>query len=445
MKQAKKLEITYRPIDKLKPHAGNVRTHSQAQINQIAKSIQHFDFANPILIDKNGRIIAGHGRVLAARLLGISELPTVCLAEMSEADIRAYVIADNRLAEKAGWDRELLGLELQYLSDLEIDFDLTLTGFELPEVDILLDELKLQDKKEGEPDPADQAPSPNHDVVITQPGDIWNIGNHRLICGDAIQVETHQRLLTDRRARMVFSDPPYNVPISGHVCGLGAIQHQEFAMASGEMSKKEFTFFLTKAFQHLAAFSVDGSIHFQCMDWRHIGEMLAAGDKAYSEMKNLCVWAKNNGGMGSLYRSQHELVFVFKSGKLPHINNVELGKHGRYRTNVWNYAGVNSFGEHRDDLNLHPTVKPVAMVVDAIYDCSNRGDIVLDAFAGSGTTLVAAEKAGRCCYGIEIDPIYCDVTLRRMKEQFDMDAVLQGTGKSFSEMESESISSGNEQ
>ena len=271
--------------------------------------------------------------------------------------------------------------------------------------------------------------------AVTRPGDIWRIGSHRLICGNSTRSETYQALLGEQRAQLVFTDPPYNVPISGHVGGLGAVQHREFAMASGEMSPAEFTAFLQTVFGHLAAYSVDGSIHFQCMDWRHLQEMLAAGTAAYSDLKNLCVWAKNNGGMGSLYRSQHELVFVFKSGTAPHINNVELGKHGRYRTNVWSYAGVNSFGGDRDDLSLHPTVKPVAMVADAIRDCSHRKAIVLDAFVGSGTTLIAAEKTGRRGYGIEIDPAYCDVTICRLHAVCGLDAVLEATGQRFAEVE----------
>jgi DNA modification methylase len=242
-------------------------------------------------------------------------------------------------------------------------------------------------------------------------------------------------LLGEARAQLVFTDPPYNVPIAGHVGGLGSVQHREFAMASGEMSPSEFTAFLTSVFAHLAEFSVDGSIHFQCMDWRHVNEILHAGRNAYSELKNICIWAKNNGGMGSLYRSQHEFVFVFKSGIEPHINNVELGKHGRYRTNVWNYAGVNSFGNDRSDLALHPTVKPVALVADAIRDCSHRKGIVLDAFAGSGTTLIAAEQTGRRGYAIEIDPLYCDVIIRRLRAVCGLEATLEGTGKSFQEIE----------
>jgi DNA modification methylase len=233
---------------------------------------------------------------------------------------------------------------------------------------------------------------------------------------------------------MVFSDPPYNVPIAGHVGGLGKIQHREFAMASGEMSEAEFTAFLSSVFAQLASYSVDGAIHFQCIDWRHIGEMLDAGKASYSELKNICVWSKANAGMGSFYRSQHELVCVFKSGNAPHINNIELGKYGRYRTNVWAYAGVNGFGETRSDLELHPTVKPVAMVEDAIRDCSQRKGIVLDPFSGSGTTLVAAERTGRCGFAIEFDPLYCDVSLRRLRSVCGLQAVLQATGQKFEDV-----------
>jgi DNA modification methylase len=343
------------------------------------------------------------------------------------------VIADNKLAENAGWDRNLLGLELQYLTELDIDFDVTITGFELPEIDLLIGELS---PAANDNDPADEIIEPAPGPAVSRLSDIWIIGQHRLICADSTKAESYQALLGSERAQMVFSDPPYNVPISGHVGGLGAIQHREFAMASGEMSQPQFTGFLGSVFRHLVDYSADGSIHFQCMDWRHVQEMLTAGNAAYTEHKNICVWAKSNGGMGSLYRSQHEFVFVFKSGTAPHINNIELGKYGRNRTNVWNYAGVNSFGGDRSDLNLHPTVKPVAMVADAIWDCSNRKGIVLDPFVGSGTTLIAAEKTGRRGYGIEIDPQYCDVTIRRLRAVCGLRAVLEATGETFDEIAS---------
>jgi DNA modification methylase len=424
------LRIEYQPISALVPCPNNPRTHSKKQIEQIARSLRHFGFTNPVLIDDRNGIVAGHGRVAAARLIGLADIPTVRLRDMSEADIRAYVIADNKLAENAGWDRTLLALEFQYLSELEDAFDLSLTGFELPEIDVALAEL-VPDGGDGGPDPADEVPEVAPGPAVTQPGDIWHIGAHRLICGNSLARETYAALLDDARAQMVFTDPPYNVPIGGHVCGSGSVQHREFAMASGEMSPAEFTDFLSRVFAHLAEFSADGSIHFQCMDWRHMGEMLSAGGKAYGELKNLCVWAKTNGGMGSLYRSQHELVFVFKAGRAPHINNVELGRHGRYRTNVWTYPGVNSFGGGQDDLALHPTVKPAALVRDAILDCSHRNGIVLDAFAGSGTTLVAAEQTGRRGFGIEIDPHYCDVILRRLGDLCGLKARLGEDGSDF--------------
>lgn len=429
----KNRQIEYRPVAALIPRTGNPRTHSQKQIAQIAQSIRHFGFTNPVLLDEENGIIAGHGRVEAAKLIGMTEVPTVCLRDMSEADIRAYVIADNKLAENAGWDRTLLALEFQYLSELDIDFDLSLTGFELPEIDVALAGLQLGGEEAAE-DPADVVPAAADGPRVSRPGDIWHIGPHRLICGDALKRETYSRLLGEDRAQMVFTDPPYNVPISGHVCGLGSIQHREFAMAAGEMSRDEFISFLTDVFTQLADFSTNGSIHFQCIDWRHIGELLRAGEAVYTELKNICVWAKTNGGMGSLYRSQHELVCVFKVGTSPHINNVELGRHGRYRTNVWTYAGVNSFGSGQSDLALHPTVKPVALVRDAILDCSRRKGIVLDAFCGSGTTLIAAEQTGRRGYGIEIDPIYCDVILRRARQVSGLEAILGEDGPTFEDV-----------
>lgn len=431
------LELHYRKLADLKPRATNPRTHSKKQIAQLVRSIQRFGFTNPVLIDDDDGLIAGHGRVEAARQLGMEEVPTVRLSEMSEADIRAYVIADNRLAELAGWNDELLALEFQYLSQLDIEFDVTLTGFALPEIDILLDGLRVGvgDEKLSAEDEALASTGP----AVTRMGDLWQIGSHRLLCGDALDAASYQALLGDERAQMVFADPPYNVPITGHVSGLGKVEHREFAMASGEMSPEAFTQFLTQVFSQLAAWSSDGALHYLCMDWRHVKEMLAAGEVAYSELKNLCIWAKTNGGMGSLYRSQHELVFVYKAGKGAHINNVELGKHGRNRTNLWTYPGVNSFGGGRGDLALHPTVKPVALVADAIRDASHRKGIVLDVFGGSGTTLIAAEETGRQGRAMEIDPLYCDTILRRLKKVCGLDAVLVSTNQTFAEVEAERV------
>ena len=427
----RKLTIIHQRVDALTPYAQNARTHSKKQIRQIADSIKIFGWTNPVLVDSTGGVIAGHGRIEAAKLLGMEKVPTIRLEDLTEAEVRAYVIVDNKLAENAGWDRELLAIEFQGLLELDLDFDITITGFEMPEIDILIGDLDADE----EDDPADEVPEVSDGPAITQPGDIWCIGKHRFLCGDALNPVSYGRLLDGAQAQMIFTDPPFNVKIEGHVSGLGKVKHREFAMASGEMTEDEFTAFLATVFVNLASHSADGAIHFVCMDWRHIGEVIAAGRDAYTELKNLCVWAKTNGGMGSLYRSQHELVFVFKAGNGAHINNVELGKHGRYRTNVWSYPGINSFGKDRDaDLALHPTVKPVKLVADAILDCSMRGGIVLDSFAGSGTTLIAAEKTGRRGYGIELDPQYCDVIVKRLAAAAKVEAIHAETGKPFCEI-----------
>ena len=429
------LQITYVSPDGLTPYPNNARTHSKKHIRQIADSIRRFGWTNPILVDSYGGVIAGHGRLLAARELGMTEVPVVPVTTMTEAEKRAYIIADNKLAENAGWDREILALELQSLLDMEIDLDITLIGFDMAEIDILISETQAEtEEPEAVPDIDRDRPA------VTRSGDLWEIGSHHVLCGDATRAEDIARLLAGAQAQMVFTDPPYNVPVDGHVCGLGKVKHREFAMASGEMTREQFTGFLEKVFGNLARHSVDGAIHFVCMDWRHISEVMAAADGVYAEFKNLCVWAKTNGGMGSLYRSQHELVFVFKTGKAPHINNVELGRHGRNRTNVWQYAGVNTFGDERDEnLQLHPTVKPVALVADAIRDCSRRGGIVLDVFAGSGSTLVAAAKTGRRGYGLELDPAYVDVTVRRLQAETGDKAVLMATGETFAQLKASRV------
>ena len=424
------LAVTYLAIADLKPYARNPRTHSKKQIKQIADSIQTFGWTNPILIDAAGGVIAGHGRLEAAKQLGIERVPTIRIEDLTEAQKRAYVIADNRLAELAGWDDELLAIELQLLSTLDLDFDLDLTGFETAEIDLLIGSLEADDRP-AEPEPAFEGPDRSQPAVSV-PGDIWRLGDHVLLCGDALKAECYATLMGGEKAKMVFTDPPYNVPIAGHVSGLGKIKHDDFAMASGEMSESEFIGFLRTAFGHMADFSVDGSLHYLCMDWRHAYELLDAARGVYSELKNLCVWNKDNGGMGSLYRSKHELVFVFKNGTAKHVNNVELGRYGRNRTNVWDYAGANSLSSDRaNDLALHPTVKPVALVADAILDASKRGGIILDPFAGSGSTLLAAEKIGRRARAIELDPYYVDTIIRRFQKGTGKEAVISDSGLPF--------------
>ena len=413
------LTIKYKDPRKLKPRLKNPRTHTPRQIKQIAASITEFGFISPVLIDARDEIVAGHARVTAAISLGMTDVPTVGVDHLSPTQIRAYVIADNRLAENAGWDRNLLALELQELS-FQPNFDVTVTGFEMAEIDLIVGEAS-----DNEPDEADVIPEIDRSTpAVSRPGDCWQIGDHFLLCGDALKPRSYERLLHSKRAQMVFTDPPYNVRIAGNVSGLGKAQHREFAMASGEMNQREFTTFLRLALTNLAEFSVDGSIHFVCMDWRHIRELADAADDAYTELKNICVWSKTNAGMGSLYRSAHELIFVYKNGRAKHINNVELGRFGRSRTNIWEYAGMSSFGKERDaTLAGHPTPKPLALVSDAILDCSKRGGIILDAFAGSGTTLLAAEKTGRCGYGIELDPHYTDLVIKRFGEVYGLEAV----------------------
>jgi DNA modification methylase len=428
----RELSVELMPIGSLKPSAHNPRTHSAKQIRQLADSIRQFGFTNPILIDADGGVLAGHGRAEAAKLLGFEKVPAIRLDQMSEAQKRAYVLADNKLAANAGWDRELLALELQYLAELELDFDVTITGFETAEIDLVIGELEVrQPTDQADELPAVDAAAP----AATQLGDLWLLGKHRVLCADARVAESFERLLDGAQAQMIFTDPPYNVPIDGHVCGSGAIRHREFMMATGEMSEVEFEEFLRTSFRLLAVHSADGSIHFICMDWRHLSELLAAGREVYPELKNLCVWNKDNGGLGSLYRSKHELVFVFKRGSGKHINNVELGRFGRNRTNVWDYPGVNSIHQGRlDDLAMHPTVKPVALVADAIRDCSKRDGIVLDCFGGSGTTLIAAHKTGRRGYLIELDPSYVDVTVKRFEQLTGETAIHAETRRSFSEL-----------
>ena len=422
-------KIAYMQTRDLVPNPNNARTHSRRQIEQIARSIERFGFNNPVLVDSGNQILAGHGRVAAAKLLGIDPIPALKIEHLTDVEKRAYILADNRLAEKAGWDGETLAIELQGLIDL--DFDIELTGFETGEIDVLLD-----GGDTAADDPDDVYPGYDQARSVTRAGDSWRLGDHVLVCGDARSAATYQRLMTDERAVYCVTDPPYNVRIDGHASGLGRVRHREFAMASGEMSQAEFAAFLAQVFQQIRRYTVDGAIAAIFMDWRHMTEMLVAGQKTFTELKNLCVWVKPNGGMGSFYRSRHELAFIWKCSPGKHVNNLELGQHGRSRTNVWEYAGVNSFKRGRmQELESHPTVKPVAMVADAIRDCSRRGDLVLDPFCGSGTVFLAAERSGRHVRAIEIDSHYCDVAIRRWQMRTGKSATHIESGATFTELE----------
>ena len=420
-----------KPLSTLKSDPRNARLHSKQQIRQIARSIQSFGFNVPVIVDSSNKILCGHGRVEAAKSLGLEQIPVIQLDHLTEARARAFAIADNRLTENAAWNEQLLGEIFSELSVLDLDFSLEDTGFSMGEIDLRIEGLNAPDKA----NPADTLPDPLPRVV-SQAGDLWLLGKHRMLCGSALEAGSFGMLMQGKKADLIFTDPPYNVRIDGHVSGKGKAKHQEFAMASGEMSVSEFTQFLEQVFGLLASHSKSGSIHFICMDWRHLPETLTAGAKTYAELKNLCVWVKDKGGMGSLYRSQHELVLVYKHGKDGHRNNVELGKFGRNRTNVWQYAGANTLsrqGHEGDLLAMHPTVKPINLVADALLDCSARKDIVLDSFLGSGTTLLAAERTGRICYGLELSPAYVDLAIRRWQDMTGEQAIHALSGQSFAE------------
>jgi 16S rRNA G966 N2-methylase RsmD len=433
-KAAGHVAVIYRRIDQLRLDPKNPRLHRPKQIRQIAHSIEAFGFNCPVLVDATLKVIAGHGRVLAAQLLGWNEAPTIRLDHLSEAQARAFMIADNRLTENATWDDDLLAEQLQDLACLDLDFDLEVTGLDTGEIDLRIDSLNGQKHESEDVVPASSGPP------VSRLGDLWYLGEHRIYCGSALELSSYAELMNDRKAAMVFSDPPYNVKIGGNVSGLGSFQHREFVMASGEMSEADFTLFLIRSFSLMRDHSTSGSIHFICMDWRHLGELLAAGRATYNELKNLCVWVKSNAGMGSFYRSQHELIAAFLSGHGPHRNNVMLGRYGRNRTNVWTYPSINSFGrigEEGNLLALHPTVKPVALVADAVMDCSARNDVVLDPFCGSGTTVIAAERTGRRCYGLELDPRYVDTIVRRWQAFTRDSARHSASDRSFDQMQVE--------
>ena len=387
----------------------------------------------PVLIDASLNVVAGHGRIMAARVLGLSDVPTISLEHLSEAQARAFKIADNRLTDNSVWDDRLLAQQLKELSILDLDFNLEVTGFEVGEIDLRIQGLEC----DGEANNAAEAiPAATADPPVSCEGDLWALGENRVLCGNALNADAYRVLMQGQRATMIFTDPPYNVPIAGNVSNPGAIRHREFAMASGEMSVEEFTAFLTKTCSLLARYSADGSIHFVCIDWRHLGELLAAGKTVYTELKNICVWAKNRAGMGAFYRSRHELIFVFKAGRALHRNNIQLGQYGRDRSNVWMYPSPRTLSEEGNLLALHPTVKPVALVADAIMDCTERGEIVLDGFLGSGTTVIAAERTGRHCYGLELDPLYVDTIVRRW-QAFTRGSARHASGRSFNEIEAE--------
>lgn len=427
-----KKQIVYRSISSLKPWKGNARVRGKGQEEHLDKSVERFGFNNPVQIDEDGNILAGHARVAVAKRRKMELVPTITISNLTEAEKHAYVITDNKSAELAVWNWETLGAELELIDDLDNDFDLTITGFDMAEIDMAITSISNDSSDE-----IFEVPIPAIEKeVVSRPGDLWVLGRHKLFVGDATLFSSYQKLMDGSLAKIVFTDPPYNVPIKGNVSGLGSKTHDEFVMASGEMSQEEFTCFLERVFYELVGWSTKGSIHYICMDWRHMQELMDAAHDIYSELKNVCVWNKTNGAMGSFYRSKHEFVYVLKNGTAAHINNFKLGQKGRYRTNVWDYAGASSFGESRaEDLEMHPTVKPVQMISDALLDCSNRGDIVLDPFGGSGSTLMAAERVGRNARLMELDPKYADVIIRRWEAYTGDTAIEEHTQESLQDRE----------
>ena len=425
------IQIQHRAVADLELDARNPRQHSERQVKQLAASIQEFGFVMPVVVDDRGRVVIGHGRVLAAKKLGMPRIPVVEIRHLSEAQLKALRIADNKLGQNAHWDERLLAENFLELKALDRDFDLSITGFSLPEIDFAIQKL-------SEPLVQDDDASSATGVSVCQAGDVWELGGHRVHCGDATSEVAFERFMKDERADVVFVDPPYNVPIDGHVSGNGKVRHREFAQGAGELTREEFIGFLTGCCTLLKNYSTNGAIHFVCIDWKHLDELLTAGHEVYTELKNIVAWVKSSAGMGSLYRSQHELICVFKSGTGRHINNVELGKNGRNRSNVWHYDSAGTEARKGNNvLELHPTVKPVQLVMDALLDCSNRGDIVVDSFLGSGTTLLAAERTGRICRGIELDPLYVDTSIRRWQNLTGQDAIRVSDGKFFRDIEAD--------
>ena len=422
----RRLEIRYLDPHSLKASPIALRKPKKRQLEHLTQSLRKSDCVLPVLIDRDRWIVSGHGIVAAAKAISLEDVPTICLDDLSKEEARALRITINKIEEMSDWNKDVLKQELAFLIDYDLELA-THTGFSSAEIDAILN---------GPDDQDDQLPEGPSDPV-TRPGDIWCFeGGHRLGCLDALRTVSYVALMAGELAALAICDPPFNVRVQGHVTGRAGAR--EFAMASGEMTVREFTEFLATYMACLVRATRNGALLLQWMDWRHMTEMLAAGEAVHLSLLNLIVWAKTNPGMGSLWRSAHELCFVWKTGSAEHVNNVELGRNGRNRSNVWSYPGANAFSsrEDRDGLG-HVTPKNVAMIQDAILDVSRRGDIVLDCFAGSGTTLLAAHRAKRRGYGLELDPLYVDLAVRRIEARTKAPARLEATGRTFAETAAE--------
>jgi DNA modification methylase len=416
------IKIDWRNPADLKEARRKVRKIEDRHLADMVRAISHFGFVSPLIVRGN-RVVDGHVRLAAARALAMPKVPCIDVSHLSEEKVRLLAISLNRLAETGTWDLAELKFELEELETMELD--LSLTGFTMPEIDIIFgDEAEEKDKEEEIPDP----PA----VPVTVEGDLWLLGEHRVLCGSALAAADFERLMGGDLAAAVLTDPPYNVVIAGNVSGLGKTKHGEFQMASGEMSREQFEEFLTAYQAHCRKLLLAGAVAFAFMDWRSIDLLTNAARKAGFKHINTITWNKGSGGMGALYRSAHEFVGMFCNGDVPRVNNVELGKHGRDRTNVWSYPGANKPGTSgAEALKDHPTPKNLEMCADALRDVTNREEIVLDPFLGSGTTLIAAEKTARVCYGLELEPKFVDVIVRRWEKLTGSHAIHAETGETF--------------
>jgi DNA modification methylase len=423
------------PIDQLVPYEQNARTHSDEQLAVIGQSIQGFGWMNTVLVDDNNVIIAGHGRVEAAKRIGLTHAPVIRVSGLTPDQLRAYRLADNRIAEIAGWDEAILAIELQHISEIDIGCSIETLGWKPAEVEILL-ETHVNSKAAAD-DRADDLPKAA-EVAVSRTGDLWLCGDHRVLCGSAVDPEALARLVEGNKAQLVCQDPPWNIAVKS-VVGSGKTKHREFVMGSGEMSDPEFRDFVRQEIRCNAEQAVAGAVLQVFIDWRGIEKVIAAGEAEGLELLNVLVWVKSNGGMsGGPWRSQHELIVVFRKPGAKIKNRVELGKYGRYRTNVLQVPGLNSFGKGRmDALQSHPTRKPVELIAELIRDVTDIGDIVLDSFLGSGTALIAAERTRRICHGMELDPLYVDTAVRRWEQFTGKNAILEESGRTFAEIEVE--------
>lgn len=394
----------------------SLRKHSKKQLQKLKNAINKVGYVNPILLDEKYNILAGELRLFAAKELEFTQIPAIILENLTPEEIEAIRILDNRIAEDGEWNFENLKDEIEKLMKFDITFEDL--GFDTVDYDEIFLIKNSGENKVHNTDKEDESWLDANIPTKVKIGDLWRLGDHFIFCGDSLNDKSFEILMQGELAQIVVTDPPYNCKIKGHVCGLGKTQHEEFAMASGEMTDSEFVEFILKFMQNLVKFSCDGSLSYIFMDWVGVNLLLTQGKKYYSELKNIAVWNKKVGGMGAMYRSQHEMVPIFKSGKAKHQNHIQLGKNGRYRTNVWDYSGVRATNPTSLELlKLHPTIKPVAMLHDILLDSSSKNDIVLDCFGGSGSTLLAAERCKRRARLIEINPRYVDVSIYRWEKE----------------------------